>query len=179
MFTKANAEAYFNAEKSESLLFVIIGILAILLALGLFFFQRSPFCKGFAIPLALIGIIQLVAGATVYNRSDKQRVDIVYKMDIDPAALQTAEIPRMEKVMRSFELYRNTEIALLVIAIALFLYTRNKAPLQFWTGIAVALAIQASIMLIADGFAESRGRIYLAELKAHIAPKPASFNCCS
>ena len=33
MFTKTDIEKYFNAEKNESLLFIILGIIAIVLAL--------------------------------------------------------------------------------------------------------------------------------------------------
>ena len=64
---------YFIAEKQESLLFLIIGILAILLAIVFWFFIKSSpsFFKGAAIPLLAIGLIQLVVDYTVYSRTDK------------------------------------------------------------------------------------------------------------
>ncbi|MES2648516.1 MAG: hypothetical protein V4717_16680 [Bacteroidota bacterium] len=166
MFTKAGAEAYFNAEKSESGFFVIIGVLAIMLALSLFLIYKTPFYKGLAIPLLLIGLVQGIVGYNVWSRSDKQRVDIVYKMDMNPSAITTTEVPRMEKVMQSFKLYRYVELALLLIGLALYFYTRNKDN-AFWTGVAVALSIQAGIMLFADGIAEARGKKYLDGLKAY------------
>ncbi|CAN5737435.1 hypothetical protein BH10BAC3_BH10BAC3_41210 [soil metagenome] len=166
MFNKSSAEAYFNAEKSESGLFIIIGVLAIVLALVLFFSYRTVFFKGIAVPLVLIGILQLVVGSTVYNRIDKQRMDIVYKLDMNPAAIQSTEIPRMQKVMASFKVYRYIEIMLLLAGAGLFLYTRTKPEMAFWSGLAIALALQAGIMLMADGFAEKRGKVYLEGLES-------------
>ena len=41
MFTTADKEKYFNAEKQESLLFVIIGIAAIITAIIFLFFIKT------------------------------------------------------------------------------------------------------------------------------------------
>jgi hypothetical protein len=168
MFTKASAEAYFNGEKSESLLFLIIGAIAIVAGLILFFAGKTDFNKGLAIPLVLVGILQCVVGYTVYSRSDKQRMDIVYKMDINPHELKQKEVPRMEKVMQQFKTYRYVEILLLVAGICLFLFLRDKESKQIFAGIGMGLAIQASLMLAADGFAEHRGGIYLQGLKSFV-----------
>ena len=68
MLTKAEIEKYFTAEKSESLLFLVIGIIAILLAIAFFFFLKTSFYKGAAVPLLVIGIIQAIVGFTVYSQ---------------------------------------------------------------------------------------------------------------
>ena len=41
MFSKESIEHYFNAEKSESLFFIIIGVAAIMLALIFFFYIKT------------------------------------------------------------------------------------------------------------------------------------------
>ena len=56
MFTKTNIEKYFVAEKQESLLFVIFGIAAIVLALVGLFYWKTQFWKGASIPLNVQGI---------------------------------------------------------------------------------------------------------------------------
>lgn len=165
MFTKADAEAYFNGEKQESLIFIAIGVLAIIAALLLLFYFRHQWGKGAAWPLILIGILQIVVGYTVYSRSDAQRKDIVYKMDMNTDALTREELPRMEKVMKNFSIYRYTEIGLLLGGIALFFYFRNQPDKQFWMGLFAALALQAGLMLLADGFAERRGDRYWEGMK--------------
>ncbi|MBP9099066.1 MAG: hypothetical protein KBF74_09645, partial [Ferruginibacter sp.] len=70
MFTKSDIEKYFTAEKSESLLFVIIGFTAIIAAVVFFFFLKTNFYKGLSVPLLLIAFIQISVGFTVYKRSD-------------------------------------------------------------------------------------------------------------
>ncbi len=168
MFTKADAEAYFNGEKQESLIFLLIGVMAIIVALLLFFYWKQNWCKGAAWPILLVGIIQLVVGYSVYARSDNQRKDIVYKMDMNPAALQANEIPRMEKVMKNFVAYRYTEIGLLLAGITVVFLFKNNPDKQFWLGLGAGLALQAALMLVADGFAEQRGAKYLKGMQSFL-----------
>jgi len=165
MFTKANAEAYFNGEKSESLLFLVIGGIAIIAGLILFFAGKTDFNKGLAIPLVLVAVVQCIVGYTVYNRSDNQRMDIVYKMDMTPYELKEKEVPRMEKVMKQFRTYRYVEIFLLMAGLGLFLFLREKETQRLLAGVGLGLAIQACLLLAADAVAEHRGNIYLHGLK--------------
>ena len=163
---------YFIAEKQESLLFLIIGIAAILLAVVFWFFIKSnpSFFKGAAIPLLAIGLIQMVVGYTVYSRTDKQKKDIAYNIGIEPVSfVKQTELPRMEKVMTNFVIYRWVEIAFIITGLVLiFLYRLNPGK-TFWYGFGIVLAIQAAIMLGADYFAEKRGKVYTEELKKIIA----------
>jgi hypothetical protein len=154
---------YFIAEKQESLLFLIIGFAAILFAVISWFLIKTnpPFFKGAAIPLLAIGIIQFVVGYTVYARSDKQRVDISYNIGLGPVSyVKQLELPRMEKVMKNFIIYRWVEIVFIVIGILLIFLYRSNPGKAFWYGFGPSLSIQAVIMLGADYFAEKRGGVY-------------------
>jgi hypothetical protein len=160
MFTKADIEKYFIAEKQESLLFVIIGVAAIIIALIGLFYWKTQFWKGASIPLILIALIQIIVGYAVYARTDKQRTDIVYAFDMDPSKLQNEELPRMKEVNKNFVTYRWTEIILIVAGIALALVYKSNPDKQFIVGIGVVLALQAILMLSADYIAEKRADIY-------------------
>ena len=165
---------YFIGEKQESLLFLFIGIAAILLAVLFFFFIKTnpSFFKGAAIPLVVIGLIQLTVGYTVYARSDKQRMDIAYNAGVEPVQYtQHQELPRMKTVMKNFVIYRYVEIVLAVMGIGLFIYFRNNTAQQYWKGAGLTLAIQALLMLGADYFAEQRGKVYSKALEAIVADK--------
>jgi K+ transporter len=162
---------YFMAEKQESLLFLVIGIIAIILSVIFFFFIKNnpSFFKGAAIPLLLIGLIQCVVGYSVWARSDKQRIDVAYKMGMEPVGfVKNEELPRMQKVNKSFVIYRYTEIALIIAGIALIFFFRNNPERVFWYGLGVTLAIQAAIMLGADYFAEQRALNYTTQIEAFI-----------
>jgi uncharacterized membrane protein len=168
MFTKADIEKYFNAEKAESLLFLGIGVAGMIVALVFFFYIKTSFYKGAAIPLALVGLLLGVVGYTVYKRSDSDRIRNVYAYDLNPGELKEKEIPRMETVMKSFVLYRYVEIVLAVIGIGLFLYFRSNADRQFWSGLGIGLFIMAILALSADYFAEKRGHVYLKGVKEFV-----------
>ena len=163
---------YFIAEKQESLLFLIVGIVAVMLAIVCWFFIKSnpSFYKGAAIPLLVIGLIQMVVGYSVYSRTDKQKADIAYNIGMEPVAyVKQTELPRMKTVMKNFIIYRWVEIAFIITGIILIMLFRTNPDKSFWYGLGIALALQAVIMLGADYFAEKRGKVYTNELNKIIA----------
>jgi 4-amino-4-deoxy-L-arabinose transferase-like glycosyltransferase len=163
---------YFIAEKQESLLFLIIGIIAILLAVVCWFFIKSnpSFFKGAAMPLLAIGLIQIVVGYSVYTRTDKQKAGIAYNIGIEPVSfVKQKELPRMKTVMKNFVIYRWVEIVFILTGLLLIFLFKSNPDKTFWYGFGVALAMQAVIMLGADYFAEQRGKIYNEELQKMIS----------
>jgi hypothetical protein len=171
MFSKSDIEKYFTAEKQESLLFILVGAIAIVAAVAFYFFIRSAFFKGAAIPLLLIGLMQLVVGVTVYKRSDGDRIRNVYAYDMNPGELKEKELPRMEKVNRNFVIYRWVELALLVTGMVLSMIYGTNPGRSFWYGFGMALALQAAITLAADYFAEKRGLEYFRGLQSYVSEK--------
>ncbi len=182
MLTKTDIEKYFIAEKQESLLFIIVGLLAILIPIicNILFDTRA--WKGAAIPLIAIGLIQVVVGYTVYNRSDKDRMRVVYNYDLDPSAIKEKEIPRMKIVNKNFVVYRYVEITLAFLGLILFFYNRVFIGIKsleefrnsFIMGFGIALFVQAIIMLSADYFAEKRAQIYTTKLETYFRKKNAN-----
>jgi len=168
MFSKPAIEQYFNAEKKESLFFIGIGLLALLLAILFLFGWQGSFYKGAAIPLALVGALLAVVGYTVYRRSDADRIRNVYAFDMNPAELKDKELPRMQQVMINFRIYRWTEIILLLAGTGLYLYFIRDFSNDFWRGFGLALAVMSLIALVADYFAEKRGKQYLDGLRSHL-----------
>jgi hypothetical protein len=168
MLTKNDIEKYFAAEKSESGLFIVMGIAAVLMALFFFFYCKSNWYKGAAIPLIVVGLMHLVVGSVVYSRSDKDRLRNVYAYDMNPGELQIKEIPRMEKVNKNFVIYRYIEIALLLSGLGLFFYFKSYTDKSFWVGLGVALALEAAVSLSADYFAEKRAKVYTRQLKEFV-----------
>jgi hypothetical protein len=165
MFTKEAIEKYFMAEKSESWLFMAIGIAAIIAATVFFSVIKTPQCKGAAIPLIAVGLLLGVTGYTVYKRSDEDRMRNVYALGMNPGELKEKELPRMEVVMKNFVLCRYVEIALALLGIGLLVYFKNNEVQAFWKGFGIALAFMALLALCVDYFAEKRGSIYLSGLK--------------
>ena len=169
MFTKTDIEKYFIGEKQESFLFLLIGIAGIAAAIIFFFFLRTSFYKGAAIPLLLVGLLLGVVGYTVYKRSDSDRMRNVYAYDMNPAELKDQEIPRMKTVMKNFMIYRWVEIILFLAGIGLYIYFIRDFKHDFWRGFGLALAVMALVALTADFFAERRGAAYMKGLESFIS----------
>lgn len=168
MFTKTDIEKYFTAEKSESLVFIILGIAAIVLAIVLFFFVKANWNKGAAIVFCIVGIIHVVAGYTVYSRSDKDRQNMVYAYDMNPSVLKNKELPRMEKVNKTFTIIKIAEAILFVLGVALILFFKSDDTKAFWVGIGIALAIEAALTFGGDIVASKRASVYTEGLKNFI-----------
>lgn len=160
VFSKTDIEQYFVAEKRESLFFLCIGIVSVAGALLSWFLLKQSVWKGAAVPMLIVGLLLSVVGYTVYQRSDGDRIRNVYAYDMNPSQLRNQELPRMRTVMKNFVIYRYTEIFLLLAGTALFLYFYRNEAQAFWRGFGISLAALALIALIADGFAERRGKIY-------------------
>jgi hypothetical protein len=167
---------YFNAEKKESMLFMLVGIIAVIIAILFFVLGKTNFYKGLAIPCVLIGLIHIVVGYSVYKRSDEQRKDIAYKYSITNGQAPTEEVARMQTVMKSFITYRYTEIALAIVGIVLVFLFRTHIDKQFWYGFGIALAIEALLTLGLDFFAERRGHVYVKKLTENPSVSTSAMN---
>lgn len=164
MLTPVDIERYFTGEKQESILFVLIGLLAVAGALAALIILKTPFWKGFAIPCIAIGLLLGIVGWTVYQRSDNDRIRNVYAYSMNPAQLKNEEIPRMEQVMKNFRIYRYIEITLLVAGLmAGWYFSDSNRPM--FRGMGWGFVLMAFVALSADFFAERRGAVYLGGLK--------------
>jgi uncharacterized membrane protein len=149
---------YFNAEKYESVLFVMVGIIAIIFAAYFLVKVKQPFYKGMAYPLIAVAIIQIVVGTSIYFKSPKDILRVNNIVEHEKSKIYAEEIPRMEVVMKNFVIYHWIEIILLLLGIIMFFYFE---PNTLGKGFGLGLAIQASFLLLLDYFAESRGKTYL------------------
>ena len=153
---------YFNGEKAESYIFIIMGVIALTMALYFFFAFKTSFWKGVAIPFVMVALLEFVVGYTIVTRSPKDLVRVETFITKEPLKIQTEEIPRMEKVLNNFVIFRYVEIALIIVGIVLMYSSMNDT---FWRGIGLGLFVQASVVLSLDFFAERRGHIYVVYLK--------------
>ena len=156
---------YFNGEKTESYIFILIGAIAFSMALYFFFSLKTSFWKGVAIPFIIVALLEFIVGYTIVTRSSKDIIRVQSCITNEPQKIQIHEIPRMKKVLRNFVIYRYVEIALIILGIVLMYSSMNDT---FWRGIGLGLFIQASIVLSLDFFAERRGYIYIVYLQEFV-----------
>ena len=153
---------YFTGEKQESLLFLGFGLIGFIIAIFFFFGLKTSFLKGVAIPFVLVSILEIIVGMTIINRSPKDIKRVESYLTDKTEMIQKVEIPRMEKVLENFVVYRYVEIALIMIGVFLMYGFRQNL---LWNGIGLGLFIESSMVLVLDFFAERRGEIYLDYLR--------------
>lgn len=157
-----NIVKYFHGEKSESYIFILMGVIAFAVALYFIFVLKTSFWKGVAIPFIVVSSLEFIVGYTIVTRSPKDILRVEKFISKEQQKIKTLEIPRMEKVMSNFILYRYVEIVLIILGVFLMYSSMND---NLWKGIGLGLFIQASIVLCLDFFAEKRGFVYLEYLK--------------
>lgn len=150
-------QSYFQAEKRGGYVALAIGIFTCYLGGSFLLKAAGAFYVGMAIPLILVGIVQIAVGATLARRSDRQADDLEKLLAEEPAEFVWQEGQRMSKVMRSFIFYRWVETVLALFGLALILLNRETG---FWKGFGAGLLAQSVIMLIFDFFAEKRAQTY-------------------
>lgn len=171
MFTKADIEKYFMAEKQLGFIGLIIAVILIITAIVFFFFLKTNFYKGASVPFLLVGLLLTIAGFTVYKRSDNDRIRNVYAYDMNPYELKQKELPRIKKVVKNFTIFRYTEIFILFSGVFLFFYFRNNETRFFWKGFGLTLAVMALFLFIVDTTAEKRAKVYADGLESYLSTK--------
>ena len=153
---------YFKAEKKASIYCIVVGLFSIALTIY-FLLKGQPFYNGLSYALISVGLIQLIAGATIYFRSDMDvaRVDYFIQKDFD--IIKEKEIPRMDFQLKNLAIYRKVEIIFFVLGLMLWFSCKS---LTLGKGIGIGLTIQSLIMFIFDYLAEQRGKVYFNFLKS-------------
>ncbi|MBX2931608.1 MAG: hypothetical protein KF781_06675 [Chitinophagaceae bacterium] len=168
MFTKTDIEKFFIAEKQISLLFIIISIAAIVVAAMCWFVWSTQFCKGVALSLFVMAIVQLSISVDIYLNSNKNRINVVYAFDMNPNELKLKELPRIEKQAKKIVALTFVSTALLVIGAALFFYSLNKTDKQFLAGIGAAMIVFSIIVLSIHFFSQKRVSTYKQQLREFV-----------
>ncbi len=151
--------SYFSGEKISAGVFILIGAAA--LGFSSYLWKTNSPYKGMIYPLAIIALIQIAVGATVFFRTDSQVAGLLQQLNTHPMDFRAEELARMKNVLDSFALYKSVEILLLSAGIFMTFYFRQNMRLY---SVAVGLIVQAAILLIADLIAEHRADVYLGRL---------------
>lgn len=156
---------YFQAEKSESVLFVLAAVLAVLISI--FLVNSANEYRWMAAPLLAIALLQAVVGGTVLLRTNQQVSRLTDQVDSDPLDYRAQELARMAAVQTNFRLYKAIEVAVLLGGIALTYALRSKMS---WYSIGIGCIAQGALMLVFDLIAEHRAGVYVEHIQRLVSP---------
>ena len=155
--------SHFDAERAESVFFMLAGALTLCISVYFFVARHPRFYKGLALPLIAVGLIQFTVGATIFVRSPQDDARVHAALRSDRVQIAAVELPRMKAVTRNVVVYRWIELALALVGAALILVAGRRTALR---SAGLGLAIQAALMLVLDQFAHARAEVYLNLLTA-------------
>jgi hypothetical protein len=156
-------EDYLDAERTESRLFVAMGVASIAGGAAALAASDRDFLRGASFPLMGVGLIQLVVGGTVWWRTESHKAQLRELLITDPGRYVSEESARMKTVNDNFVIYRWTELSLLGAGLATA-GTGYALDKDFVTGLGAGLALQSAVMLALDYFAEQRGHEYASQV---------------
>jgi hypothetical protein len=160
---------YFFAERRGALLLLILGSLAMVVALLLLTLGGPGLARGLAVPLGGIALLELGVGWTVFARTEAQMTGLSHQLESDPAGFREGELARLRKVLAGFRIYRLIEVAVVAGGLAAAVVFRDR-PALFAAG--AGCLLQGLLLLVIDGTAEERAREYVAALRRLLDDRP-------
>lgn len=160
MLTKENIGQYFIAFKNEQLFLIIMGLLALVVAIVFFAGLKTQWYKGFALPLAVFAVLNMGAGFSNYKKADILKIRNTYNYDLHPELLRTKELPRLNEMNRNFTVLIYVNISIIVAAAFIFFYFKKKDRNEYYMGVAASLFIVAVLSVAIYSVLKSRSKNY-------------------
>ena len=151
---------YFAAAKRRGAVFLLAGLVST--AAAVILWRKATSFRGMVPPLAAIGLLQVVVGATVLVRTPGRRTRLSGLLAADPARCRREEQDRMRRARTLFGVSRALELMVLTAGLTLVLLFPRHHP-AYAAGLACFL--QGSVMLVLDRLAERRADDYAAALR--------------
>lgn len=158
---KEELVAYFAAEKWGALILVVAAVAALATAAALVA-TKSTY-RGMALPLAILGLVELVIGGVLLARTDGQVAALLNSLAVAPGDMARAELARMAPVMRTFTIVLIGEVVVLSGGLVLT-YIAGRSDFLYALG--VGLVAQAGVLLVFNLFAVRRAAHYVDLLRA-------------
>lgn len=153
--------AYFAAEKRGGMLLLVGGVIGISVATALMMAHHAY--AGAAIPLVALGLLAVGIGAGIWGRTDHQVTWLADLFQRCPATAAATELPRMERVRRSFRIALTFEVVVIAAGAGLSSALRSNL-LLFSSGLGCIVA--GTLLLVFDLIADRRAARYLAHARS-------------
>jgi hypothetical protein len=152
---------YFKGEKNLGIFLIVLGVSVLIFVGYLWQAHKGWLAYGMIIPLLISGLASISGGAGLAYRTNKQISELTNLYQSDKHAFAAQEQSRMKKVNANWPRLKLAYAVIIIISLGLILFL-NK---DWATGLALALILICSILLIVDVFAEKRAIIYTDQIK--------------
>ena len=141
-------DRYFTLFKNEQLLLIILGAVAFVAALVFYLGLKTPWYKGFALPMAVFALIFCSAGINNYSKTSALRIRAAYNSDMHPELLKSKELPRIREQKQNLRVLIYVNLSIIAASFLIFLYFQKKEGNEYYMGMAASLLLMATISVI-------------------------------
>lgn len=159
---QAAMKRYFAGEKQGGAVALGLGLASLAFS-GVAIWRGGRTLRAASVPVAAIGLVELIVGAVLLYRTDGQVSGLLAELEHDGAKYALDELLRMERVRRSFTMLKWAEILVIfggAISVAIGARKENRIAI----GVGAGLAAQAAMVLAFDVIADARATRYLETL---------------
>jgi hypothetical protein len=149
---------FYNAQKSQSLLFLFSGSLAILLSIYFLIKNENAFSIGFSFPFLVFGIFQILLGYKTFSKTNQELAFAILSAKNNVSQIVGIEIPKINSILKIYNLKNYIFLGLNGLSIALFIVF---ASMQLFKGIGLGLFVQSLIHISSLYFENNRSQIYI------------------
>jgi predicted membrane channel-forming protein YqfA (hemolysin III family) len=160
MFTKTDIEQYFFAFKNEQLFLIILGAVALVIAVVFYAGLKTNWYKGFALPLAVFALLNMGAGFSNYGKADILKARNLYNYDLHPELLRTKELPRIIEMNQNLNLLIYVNISIIFAAAFIFFYFKKKEGNEYYMGVAASLFLVAVLSVFMYSIIKGNSKNY-------------------
>jgi hypothetical protein len=158
--------AYFRGEKLLAWGFLVLGVAILGFSIWVLRSQTGGFRLGLAIPLALVGVLMIVAGPLFARHNDRLAHDIEQRVANDPVEVAKGEGERMDRVNANWPRAKWSWAVIALLAMGLVLFVKHD-----WAhGLGLALLLLTTMLFFVDVFGERRAVPYTEALAKIRAP---------
>ena len=165
MFKQSDIEKYFSEFKNEQVFLMVLGVVALIIAVVFYAALKTNWYRGFALPLAVFALLNIGAGFSNYKKADALKVRNIYNYDLHPELLKMKELPRIIEMNQNFTVLIYVNISILFAAAFIIYYFKKKEGNEYYMGVAASLFLVAVLSVVFYYYFLNNNFNYLKHLK--------------
>ena len=160
MFKQSDIEKYFSEFKNEQVFLMVLGGVALIIAVVFYGTLKTNWYRGFALPLAVFALLNIGAGFSNYKKADILKVRNIYNYDLHPELLRTKELPRIQEKKQNFTVLIYVNTSIIFAAAFIFFYFKKKEGNEYYMGVAASLFLLAVLSVAIYSVLKSKSKEY-------------------
>lgn len=156
-----------KAEIFSSSFFIVFGLLFIAISIGFWQLGKTDLAKAYITPTAVAGVLLLIIGSGLVYANKARVSSFAEDFNTDAKAFVQSEIIRVDNTLNGYQTVVFKAIPLIIVAASLLIIYINTPT---WRAISITTITMLIIILLIDGTAHARMKVYKEQLVSLDAP---------